>query len=107
MTEITIFTLDQNTVFTINAVKDDGTAYVEADINLVRLLMRGPRNDTTKYAAVTLAFVSGNTYTGTMTGTLPTEGYWEFQLEYTLSTNAKPVHSKIIRKYVGATIVPI
>lgn len=102
---IKIYTKDENTVIEASAVKDDGTAYLQAEISLIRILRAGPRNDPTLYPAVTATFGTLNAFSGTITGLLPTEGYWKFQFEYTLVSSTKPVHSKIFHEYVGATLV--
>ena len=103
---IKIFTKDENTVIRANAVKDDGTAYSQSEITQIRILRTGPRNDPTLYPATTAAFTTGNTFEGTITGTLPKEGYWGIQFEYTLVSTGKPAHSKIFHEYVGSTITP-
>ena len=107
MTTIRIFTRDEDTVIQATAVKDDGTAYSADAITQIRILRTGPDNDETVYPAVTAAFTTGNTFEGTIPGTLPTEGYWGFQFEYTLLINSKPVHTKIFYQYVGPTITPL
>ena len=56
MSAIKIFTKDENTIIQADAVKDDGTAYLQAEISLIRILRTGPRNDTTLYPAVTATF---------------------------------------------------
>lgn len=106
MTTIKIFTKDENTVIEATAVNDAGTAYGVGDVTAVRMFRHGPRNDTTSYAAVTGSFTSEPTFQCTITGTLPFEGWWGFQFEYTLATSAKPVHTKIFTQYVGRTLVP-
>jgi len=104
----TIFTDDEETIITGNAVRDDGTAYAQGDISAIRILRRGPRNDPTIYPEENASWVTpgtGNEFSGTIPGKLDKEGYWEFQVKYVLVSTTKPVHSKIIRKYVGGTIV--
>ena len=102
---IKIFTKDEDTVIQANAVKDDGSAYNQAEITEpIKILIQGPRNDPTVYPAVNASFTSGNTFEGIITGTLPKEGYWGFQFVYTLASNSKPVHSKVFYEYVGGTI---
>ena len=103
---IKIFTKDENTIISASAVKDDGTAYLQAEISQIRILRAGPRNDTTTYAAVTATFGTLNAFSGIITGFLPTEGYWKIQFEYTLVSSGKPVHSRIYHEYVGPTLVP-
>jgi len=104
---IKIFTKDENTVIQAEAVKDDGTAYTGVgEISLIRILRTGPKNDDTTYPAVTASFTSGNTFEGIISGTIPTEGYWGFQFEYTLVSNGLPVHTRIFYEYVGPTLVP-
>ena len=107
MTIIRIFTRDEDTIIQAAAVKDDGTAYSSAAITQIRILMTGPDNDETAYPAVIAAFTVDNTFEGTIPGTLPTEGYWGFQFEYTLLINSKPVHTKIFYQYVGPTITSL
>lgn len=106
-TTIKIFTKDEDTVISASAVKDDGTAYLQAEISQIRILIKGPRNDSTNYAATTGTFGVLNAFTGTISGTLPTEGWWGIQFEYTLVSTGKPVHSKIYHEYVGPTIIPV
>jgi hypothetical protein len=107
MSTIKIYTKDQNTIIAADAVKDDGTAWLQAEISLIRIIIRGPRNDTTQYAAVTATFGTLNAFTGIITGTLPTEGYWGIQFEYTLVSSGLPVYTKVFEEYVGATLVPL
>jgi len=105
---IKIFTKDEDTVISGNAVKDDGNAYTQSDITQIKILRRGPRNDPTTYSAVIATWDTpgtGNAFSGTISGTLPTEGYWEFQFEYRLTSTSKPVYSKIYHEYVGGTLV--
>ena len=104
---IKIFTRDENTVIQASAVMDDGSAYDQADITLIRLLRKGPRNDSTLYPATIASFTAGNAFEGTIAGTLPTEGYWGFQFEYTLASNSKPVLSRIFYVYVGESIISL
>lgn len=104
---IKIFTKDEDTIIEATAVKDDGTAYLQSEISLIRILRTGPRNDTTKYAAVTATFGTLNAFSGTITGFLPTEGYWGIQFEFTLVSSGKKVYSKIFYEYVGPTLVPV
>lgn len=106
MSTIKIFTKDENTVIEASAVKDDGTAYLQAEISLIKILRTGPRNDSTKYAAVTATFGTLNAFSGIITGFLPTEGYWGIQFEYTLVSSGLPVYTRIFHEYVGPTLVP-
>ena len=39
---IKIFTKDENTIISASAVKDDGTAYLQAEISQIRILRAGP-----------------------------------------------------------------
>jgi len=103
---VKIYSLDQDTVIQAIAAKDDGTTYDQSEISLIRILRRGPRNDLTAYPAITATFTAGATFEGTISGTLPIEGYWGFQFEYTLVSSSKPIYTKIFWEYVGHTIVP-
>ncbi|MCH9657206.1 hypothetical protein K0U27_00690 [archaeon] len=104
---IKIFTKDQDTVIAGNAIKDDGTKYLQSEIASINILREGPRNDPTVYPKVAAEFNTAvntdNSFTGTIPGVLTREGYWKFQLQYVL-TGGKPVHSKKIAVYVGPTI---
>lgn len=106
MGPIKIFTNDGNTVISANAVRDDGTAYMQSEISQIRILRTGPRNDPTAYPAVVATFGTLNAFSGIITGTLPITGYWGFQFEYTLVSSEQPVYSKIYHEYVGHTLVP-
>lgn len=101
---IKIYTKDGDTIISATAAKDDGTAYSAGEVTAVRIFRIGPRNDTTVYPAVTASFTTYPAFEGIITGTLPTEGYWGFQFEYTLLSSTKPVHTKIFYEYVGPTI---
>ena len=103
---IKIFTKDEVTTIEAHAVKDNGVAYTQSEISQIRILRISPRDEKTKHPAITAAFTVDNTFQGTITGTLPIEGYWRFQFEYTLTSTGKPVHSQIHYIYVGSTIIP-
>lgn len=106
---IKIYTKDENTILSGLAVKDDGSAYLQSEISKIRIFRNGPRNDSTLYPAIVAEFTNPGTNTDNniqakINGTLPKEGYWGFQFEYTLTSSTKPIYSKIFHEYVGPTI---
>lgn len=101
---IKIYTKDTNTAIQADAIRDDGTAYNPSEISGIRILYYGPRNDPTLYTPLTASFTTGNTFVGIVSGTLPQEGFWGFQFEYTIATSGEVVHTRIFYEYVGFTI---